>query len=285
LNPSTNAAAHMAAIPIEAPLTAGHSSLADLLGLLGCNLTEHPDAYEAATGLAVSLRRASSGQHLVHMGAPSVALYFVRTGTFKISRRDEDGYEQVLAFAGRGEVLGYDGLCADEHPANAVALEDSTVFVVSRSDLAAFGRQVPLFDRELHRAASHALARNNDLVDVMAAVSSEVRLTRFLLQLSRQMAANGQSPRRFILRMGRRDLASLLGVAHETVSRSFTTLCMARLLHVNDRDVEILDMEALQTYSRCTRKPPEDAALPRLPRHALSRGITRGARGLRLLQA
>lgn len=285
MNPLINAATHMLASPDEAPLTAGRSSLADLLGLLGCYLKEHPEVREAALGLAVSLRRVSTGQHLVHMGAPSVALYFVRTGTFKISRSDEDGYEQVLAFAGRGEVLGYDGLCADEHPTNAVALEDSMVFVVSRVDLAAFGRQIPLFDRELHRAASHALARNNDLIDVMAAVSSEVRLARFLLQLSRQMAANGQSPRRFILRMGRRDLASLLGVAHETVSRSFTTLSMARLLQVNDRDVEILDMEALQTYSRCTRKPPEDAAIPRLQRHAISRGSTRGARGLHLLQA
>ncbi|MBA4263562.1 MAG: Crp/Fnr family transcriptional regulator [Comamonadaceae bacterium] len=275
----------MKAIPVETPMTAGRSSLADLLGLLGCNLKEQHGAREAATGLAVGLRRVSAGQHLVHMGAPSVALYFVRTGTFKISRSDEDGYEQVLAFAGRGEMLGYDALCANEHPTNAVALEDSTVFVVSRSDLAAFGRQVPLFDRELHRAASHALARNNDLVDVMAAVSSEVRLARFLLQLSRQMAANGQSPRRFILRMGRRDLASLLGVAHETVSRSFTTLSMARLLHVQDRDVEILDLEALQTYSRCTRKPPEDAAASGPSRHGLSRNGARATHGLHLLQA
>jgi CRP/FNR family transcriptional regulator len=59
--------------------------------------------------------------------------------------------------------------------------------------------------------------------------------------------------------MGRRDLASLLGVAHETVSRSFTALSMAGLIAVNDRDIEILDPLGLQAYARNTRRAQEDA--------------------------
>ena len=58
--------------------------------------------------------------------------------------------------------------------------------------------------------------------------------------------------------MGRRDIASMLGVAHETVSRSFTALAVARLIHVNDRDVEILDMDGLKAYSRSTRRSLDD---------------------------
>lgn len=240
------------------PGPAGRSTLAELLQLLD-HSAQQGAAHHIANRLPVSLRRVPAGQYLIHAGADSVALFFVRTGTFKIARNDEEGYEQVLAFAGRGELVAYDALCANQHPTSAVALEDSTVFGVLRSDFVDFCHQVPAFERELHRAASQALARTNDLLDIMAAVSSEVRLARFLLQLSRQLAASGQSPRRFVLRMGRRDLASLLGVAHETVSRSFTTLASARLLHVHDRDVEILDMAALQAFSRCTRRPTEDA--------------------------
>lgn len=237
---------------------AGYSTLAELLQLLDNAPPSNPG--DIASRLPVSLRRVPAGQHLIHAGAESVALYFVRCGTFKIARNDEEGYEQVLAFPGQGDLLAYDALCATRHPTCAVALEDSTVFGVLRSDLADFCHQVPAFERALHRAASQALVRTNDLLDIMAAVSSEVRLARFLLQLSRQLAAKGQSPRRFVLRMGRRDLASLLGVAHETVSRSFTTLASARLLLVHDRDVEILDMAALRAFSRSTRRPAEDVA-------------------------
>jgi CRP/FNR family transcriptional regulator len=236
---------------------AGRHTLADLLGLLGHDGPDDADAARAAARMAVGLRRVPAGHPLIHLGAPADALYFVHTGTFKIFRSDEDGYEQVLAFAGRREVLAFDALCVDVHPTAATALEDSTVFVIHKT--------------ELQRAGSLALTRTNELVDVMAAVASEVRLARFLLQHSRQMAANGQSPRRFLLRMGRRDIASMLGVAHETVSRSFTTLALARMIHVNDRDVEILDMEALRAYSRSTRKTLDDAGPQGARRPAASR--------------
>ncbi|MDM7941365.1 MAG: Crp/Fnr family transcriptional regulator [Hydrogenophaga sp.] len=236
------------------------STLADLLRLLGNDPTA--TSHQAASQIPVGLRRVAAGDHLVHMGAPSDTLYFVSTGTFKIFRTDEDGYEQVLAFAGRREVLAFDALCMETHPTAVTALEDSTVYVIRKSELPALSRAEPAFERELQRAGSRALTRTNDLVDVMAAVAAEVRLARFLLQLSRQMAASGQSPRRFHLRMGRRDIASMLGVAHETVSRSFTALSMNRLIHVSDRDVEILDMDGLKTYSRSTRRSMDDVGVP-----------------------
>lgn len=259
---------HTAAAPT------GCSTLADLMHLLRADEPTMQDTERVASRKPVHLRRVSTGDHLVHMGTPSDALYFVCTGTFKIFRTDEDGYEQVLAFAGRREVLAFDALCMDTHPNAISALEDSTVYVIRKADLPAFSRAEPAFERELQRAGSRALTRTNELVDVMAAVASEVRLARFLLQLSRQMAANGQSPRRFHLRMGRRDIASILGVAHETVSRSFTALTAACLIHVNDRDVEILDMDGLKAYSRSTRRSMDDLGTASARRQAAQRSTS-----------
>lgn len=260
-------------------------SLDDLLRLLGMNPMETPDARGAADHIPVELRRVKAGRSLVNMGTPASAFYFVRSGTFKVSRNDEDGYEQVMAFAGRGEILAYDALCLSTHPTAAVALEDSTVFVVRKADLSLINREVPMFEWELHRLASQALARTNDLVDVMAAVSSEVRLARFLLNLSRQLAANGQSPRRFVLRMSRRDIGSMLGVAHETVSRAFSALAMARLLLVNDRDVEILDMDGLRSYARSTRRGQDELAAARSRRLSLQTVGARQRSGLEAMTA
>ena len=65
----------------------------------------------------------------------------------------------------------------------------------------------------------------------------------------------GRSPRRLHLRMGRRAIASFLGVAHATVSRAFTALADAACLSVDNRNVEILDLEALRVRARNTRGP------------------------------
>lgn len=240
------------------PAAPAGASMADLLQACGV----HRPWPDPAGQMAVDLRSLRTGANLVHEGAPADALFFVRSGTFKVYRTDEDGYEQVLAFAIRGEVLGFEALCMASHPAAILALEDSSVFVVPRKDIERLGVALPSFSLALQQAGSLTLTRCHELVDILAAVSSEVRLARFLIQLSRRMAGCGQSPRRFRLRMGRREMASLLGVAHETVSRSFSALSAMGLVHVDDREVEILDLAGLQAFSRSTRRAMDEAATP-----------------------
>jgi CRP/FNR family transcriptional regulator len=104
---------------------------------------------------------------------------------------------------------------------------------------------------------------------MMAAVAAEVRLARFLLQLSRRMADCGESPRRFHLRMSRRDIASYLGVAHETVSRSFGALARWGLLCVDNREVEILDLPGLKQFAQNTRRAVDDGPHPHDPHPGL----------------
>jgi CRP/FNR family transcriptional regulator len=72
------------------------------------------------------------------------------------------------------------------------------------------------------------------------------------------MAECGQSPRRFHLRMSRRDIASYLGVAHETVSRSFGALSRWGWISVDNREVEILDLPGLKQFALNTRRAVEE---------------------------
>lgn len=252
------------------PLKNHHTSFADLLQLLG---VEGADL-SAAAQMPMVLRRVHAGESLAHEGTPADALFFVCAGTFKIFRTNEDGYEQVLAFAIRGEVLGFDALCMDSYPTAVSALEESSVYVVLKRDVFALSQLMPSFGLSLQRAGSMTLARSRELVELLAAVASEVKLARFLIQLSRRMAGCGQSPRRFHLRMGRREIASLLGVAHETVSRSFSALAALGMVDVSDREVEILDMEGLKRFARSTRRHLDEPAVSRTRRPMAKRSAS-----------
>jgi len=94
-------------------------------------------------------------------------------------------------------------------------------------------------------------------------VSSDVRLARFLLWMSQRMAEMGQSPRRLLLRMGRRDIASLLCVAHETVSRGFTNLTEGGYVLTQRKEVELLDIIRLHDFSLFTRGTATEVAAHR----------------------
>lgn len=225
------------------------SGIGDLLSLMGVCV----DDPLLGEGLAMSTRRVRIGGVLFHEGARAQAIYFVAVGTFKALHIAEDGYEQVLGFAGRGEVLGYDALCQGLHPTTAIALEDSTVYALALPDVFALFQRLPALDRALHLTLSRQLMHQVEIANLMAAVSAEVRLARFLVQLSERMAERGQSPRRLLLRMSRRDIASHIGVAHETVSRSFGVLMHLGCLAVCNREVEILDPERLKACASNTR--------------------------------
>ena len=235
------------------------STMADLLQLTGTPV----HLPQAAERIPVALRHLRAGECLVHEGTPVDTLFFVRAGTFKVFRTDEDGYEQVLAFAIRGEVLGFDALCMESHPVAISALEDSVAYAIPRCDIPWLSQALPAFGLMLQHCGSRTLAHSRELVDIRAAVASEVRLARFLLAPSRRMTDCGLAPSRFLLRMGRREIASLLGVAHETVSRSFTTLAALGLIQVCDREIGIRDMDGLAAFARSTRRQTDAPLLVR----------------------
>lgn len=249
-------------------------ALRDVVRLLGGEVS----GLGAAEAAPVAVRRMAAGSALVHEGEALHSLYVVRCGSFKCVRMEEDGYEQVSALSMPGDVLGFDGLHAGQHTATVVALELSTVHALPLAGLDLLRQRYPGLDAIWQRALSRQQARAAAIADMLSAVASDVRLARFLLWFSARVTELGRSPSRLRLSMGRRDLASLLGVAHETVSRSFTTMAEAGLLRVDNREVEILDLEQLQCRARSTRRPAEPiqialpcAAKPMRPRPAEGR--------------
>lgn len=202
---------------------------------------------------ALPLQHVPRGTALLHEGAAARCVYVIQAGDFKTVKTAEDGYELVLDFAGRGDLLGFDALASGHHASGAVALEDAAVHALPLHELEALRHASRAFDSALLATVSRQLERMGDAAWAMSAVGADVRVARFLVQLSTRMLERGQSARLLRLRMGRRDIASHLGLAHESISRSFGSLVEGGLLRVDNRDVEILDLARLQRHARCTR--------------------------------
>lgn len=254
--------AHPPAPALAGTTTPHDDELREVVRLLGGD----PDAAEPPAGTPVALRRLAEGATLAHEGAPLHALYVVRSGSLKSVTMHEDGYEQVSALALRGDVLGFDGLHRGRHAATVVALELSTVYALPLSSLQTLREHGPQLDGLWQRALSRQMAIALATADMLAAVASDVRLARFVLWMSARAAEQGWSPQRLRLSLCRRDLASLLGVAHETVSRSFTAMADAGLLKVDNREIEILDPARMRERARVTRRPAEATAAGAPPR-------------------
>jgi CRP/FNR family transcriptional regulator len=228
------------------------STATDLLRCVGLA----PLATAQTDAIPVTLRDVPADTALLHEGQPMAWLIVVASGSFKSVQVDAEGYEQVLGFAIPGDVLGLDGLGTGHHASGAIALESSRVMLLPFAQVLELAHRIEPFERLLHRALGAELQARGQTQYLMSAPSSEVRVARFLLTFARRLHALDRPAQPMRLCMSRRDIASHLGIAHETVSRALTALAQAGCLHVANRWIEILDAVALEDLQRITRGAP-----------------------------
>lgn len=191
------------------------------------------------------------------------ALYLVKSGFLKSTLPTEYDKEQVLDFPMKGDVLGIDGICSGKHASEAVALSDADIILIPFRLLKIIGLDYPGFEGRMYSVLGRALSREQTARGMLAALSAEARVARFLLLLGDRYAAMGYSSKLFNLRMTRAEIGSYLNLALETVSRILSALADLGVITVDQRTIGITDREALRTMHRL----PSQYARQRLPRH------------------
>ncbi len=179
------------------------------------------------------------GQRIFGPGDRTQGLLILVKGKVRISRVAHDGREQVLAVATPFQTLGETVLFnADErHGSYAMCLESSTVMVLPLARVRQLTRQHSELALCFLAAFSHRIENLEDRVEELAFLSLDQRLARTLLDWSRDGVVE--------LPMSMAELASLLGVARESLSRALIRLAKDGMIARNGQTLRLLDPEAL----------------------------------------
>ncbi len=219
-----------------------------------CNLRElcvpggvSPRDLEHLDTLVATRRRVRRGEALFRAGDDFDSLYAVRSGFFKTRLTSEDGRDQVTGFQMPGELLGLDGIAAEVHSVDAVALQDSEVCTIPFTDLERISAAFSPLQRHFHKVMSREIVREHGVMLLLGTMRAEERLAAFLLNLSQRLRARGYSGRDFVLRITREEIGSFLGLKLETVSRAFSRFQEDGVLEVANKNIRILDFEALRS--------------------------------------
>ena len=211
----------------------------ELIGLNGIDLKKLP-------AVNATRRKVRAGQALFNQGDLFDSIFVVRLGTFKTSAVDGDGAEQVLGFSLRADILGCDAAASGHYSSYAVALEDSEAIAIPLEQFRSLGEAGHVLERHLFRHLSEELNREHRVLAMIGTLGADARVARFLASLADRYARMGYSPRNFMLRMTRQEIANHLGLTMETVSRAFSHLCQAKLIEVNQRSINVVDIERLR---------------------------------------
>ncbi|HET7836113.1 MAG TPA: fumarate/nitrate reduction transcriptional regulator Fnr [Variovorax sp.] len=218
-----------------------------------CNLRElcmpvglAPGELQRLDDLVATRRKIKRRETLFRNGEPFTSLYAIRTGVFKTRVASEDGRDQVTGFQMAGEIIGLDGIVNDQHTCDAVALEDSEVCVMPFERIEELSREVTALQRHVHQIMSREIVREHGVMLLLGSMRAEERLAAFLLNLVQRLHARGFSRSELVLRMTREEIGSYLGLKLETVSRTMSKFAADGMVEVEQRNVRILDPEALR---------------------------------------
>lgn len=191
-------------------------------------------------------RRLKRGEYLFRSGEGFKSLYAVRTGFFKSCVSSQDGREQVTGFHMSGELIGMDGIAANVHGCDAVALEDSEVCELPFARMQTLSRDIPTLQHHFYRLMSREIVRDQNVMLLLGNMKAEERIAAFLLNLSQRLATRGFAANDFILRMSREEIGSFLGLKLETVSRTLSKFQQQGWLAVDHKHIQLLQPQALK---------------------------------------
>lgn len=218
-----------------------------------CNLRElclpvglTSDELSRVETLVATRRKLKRGELLFRTGDRFESLYALRLGFLKSTLTSSDGHEQVTGFHMAGEIVGLDGISADTHTCDTVALEDTEVCVLPFERIEEYSQTLPALQTHLHKVMSREIVREHGVMLLLGSMRAEERLAAFLLNLSQRFEARGYSRSEFVLRMTRAEIGSYLGLKLETVSRCLSRFSQDNLIEVDQKHIRLLDVDGLR---------------------------------------
>lgn len=166
------------------------------------------------------------------------ALYFVKAGRVKVFKTSAEGREQVLTIAKPGdtfnEVPVFDG---DANPASAEALDPSTLYLLSATDMRRAMLEIPAVSANVIRILANRLRQLVGLVEDLSFRHVTGRVAKILLQ---------QLDREDSSRLTQQQMATMAGTAREMVGRALKGLEQAGAIRVDRGRIAIVDRAALE---------------------------------------
>lgn len=209
------------------------------------------DSHEINALNQLGRRRAvSAGEPLIWEDDDSLLVANVIEGVLKLTTSTEDGREQIVGVAYPSDFIGRP--FGNTTKASVVALTDARVCVFARSDFDRFAKEHPELEHKLLERTLAELDRTRSWMMLLGRKTAAEKIATFLLEMSDRLTDNlgcegfkGPS-KRFTLPFSRQQVADVLGLTIETVSRQFTRLKSEGVIELpSRREVEILDRGTL----------------------------------------
>ncbi len=203
----------------------------------------------AKFGIPKKLQTFKRGATIFNEGDDFSGMYCLKSGLVALKKYHLDGSSAVVRMIKPGEIFGYRSfLVGTDHQAAAETLSPCEICSVSRSSLNQMMMQNPGIQQELIKQMGRDMEGIEHLFVLTMTKSIQSRLAHFLLGVAAHINPNDNQVC-FDLPMHKKDVAAIIGVAVESLSRILARFKEQGMIEENRGEVTILDREALHEFA------------------------------------
>ncbi len=180
-------------------------------------------------------------------GDPPSRFFVLISGKVKITKMSHEGKEIIIELISKGDFFGgFAVLKGFPYPANAVAMEDSSVLRIGRPDLL---RIIERFPNIMYQITAHLSERVREFPDTLKNIALErveSRISSLLLKLAEKTGkktATGETE--IDMKLTKQDIAEMVGTTVETSIRVMSRLTKAGLIKNTGGRIIIRDRKGL----------------------------------------
>jgi CRP-like cAMP-binding protein len=186
------------------------------------------------------IRQIRKKQVLFYDGDMPQGIYLVMEGSVKTFKMAEDGRELMTGLYKIDDYLGVNALLLDEvFSETAEAMEDAAVCLLPKDTVLTMLDRYPDVGRQFLKILSNNIKEKEEQLIELAYHSVRKRLAQVLARLNKQTGDTLE------FKISREELASMAGMATETVSRTLSDFKEEHLIEKKGSHIQILDLNRL----------------------------------------
>ena len=184
-------------------------------------------------------------QIIYYEGDAISGIYLILSGRVKAIKLSEDGRELVTGMYGPEEYLGIQAmLSSDQYNETTEAVDDTTVCLLPKDTVKQLLDNYTDIGQKFIKIQSSNLIEKEEQLLQLAYHSVRKRMAEILLRLAKQQ--NISDDNNTLIRISRDDLASMAGMATETVSRTLSDFKDESIIEKKGSVIQIVDSLKLQ---------------------------------------
>lgn len=196
-----------------------------------------------------SVREVRKNDYSFHAGADATDIYLLERGCIKIFGTSPEGTEMLLCVTSAGELYGLSEALrpADEprHAYDAIACEDSRLFVIPRAQFRSLLLQQPALAIHIIETLSYRLDESRQKLVNLTSTNMAARVARIVLHMTACYGTHVGEAMELGVPLTQQEVADMVGGARQTVNAVLSTLKAEGILSITKQRIRIENQERL----------------------------------------